>query len=116
VAKKKQTLSIIDHGLIINGEIECNGEIIVKGKILGKIKTETLVIAESGYVEADCDVETVIIGGDYNGNLTVNGVMKILSSGKCSGKVFCQDIIVENGSTLNASVDCSLTPNTLMKE
>ena len=110
MAKNKQALSIIDHGLTINGEIDCNGEIIIKGKVSGKITAETLVIAESGNVEADCEVETAIIGGDYNGTLTVRGVMKILASGKCSGKVLCKDMVVENGSTLNASVDCSLAP------
>ncbi|MBF0449494.1 MAG: polymer-forming cytoskeletal protein [Candidatus Magnetomorum sp.] len=110
MAKNKHPLSIINHGLTINGEIECNGEVIIKGNVSGKIKAEILVIADTGCVEADCEVGTVIIGGDYNGNLTVNGIMKILSSGKCSGKVLCQDMVVENGSTLNASVDCSLTP------
>jgi cytoskeletal protein CcmA (bactofilin family) len=103
-----QNLSILDNGLIINGEIDCDGEIIVRGQIKGSVKAETLVIAETGSVEADCTADGVIIGGTYNGNLTVNGIMKILSTGKCSGKVLCQDMVVENGSTLNASVDCSL--------
>jgi len=108
MSKNNQTLSILDNGLIINGDIECDGEIIVRGKVKGTLKTETLVIADAGIVDADCTADAVIIGGEYNGNLTVNGIMKILSTGKCSGKVLCQDMVVENGSTLNASVDCSL--------
>jgi len=109
LAKKTQPLSIIDQGLIIRGNIECDGELIIKGQVFGNIKAETLVIADTGIVESDCEVKNIIIGGDYNGNLTANGIMKILSTGKCSGKVLCQDMVVENGSTLNASVDCSLT-------
>jgi len=109
VSKNKQNLSILDQGLTINGDIECDGEVIIKGKVTGTIKAETLVIADTGVVEADCNVETVIIGGDYNGNLTAKGIMQILRTGKCSGKVLCKDMVVENGSTLNASVDCSLS-------
>jgi cytoskeletal protein CcmA (bactofilin family) len=108
MSKKNQILSILDQGLVINGNIECDGEIIVRGTVKGTLKAETLVISETGTVDADCTADAVIIGGDYNGNLTVNGIMKILSTGKCSGKVLCQDMIVKNGSTLNASVDCSL--------
>jgi cytoskeletal protein CcmA (bactofilin family) len=111
MSDNKQPLSILDQGLIINGKIESDGEVIIRGKVTGTITAETLVIAESGIVDADCTAEAVIIGGDYNGNLTVNGIMKILSTGKCSGKVLCQDMVVENGSTLNASVDCSLGSN-----
>jgi len=112
MSSKKQYLSILDKGLIINGEIETDGEVIVRGKVKGTIKAETLVIADTGIVDADCTADAVVIGGEYNGNLTVNGIMKILSTGKCSGKVLCQDMVVENGSTLNASVDCSLGSDT----
>jgi cytoskeletal protein CcmA (bactofilin family) len=108
MSNNNQHLSILDKGLIINGDIECDGEVIVRGKVKGNLKVETLVISETGAVDADCTADAVIIGGDYNGNLTVNGIMKILSTGKCSGKVLCQDMVVKNGSTLNASVDCSL--------
>jgi len=108
MSTRNSALSIIDSGLVINGEIESNGEIIVRGQVKGTLKAETLVIADTGAVYADCTVDAVIIGGEYNGDLTVNGIMKILSTGKCSGKVLCQDMVVENGSTLNASVDCSL--------
>jgi cytoskeletal protein CcmA (bactofilin family) len=111
MSKKNQDLSILDKGLTINGEIECDGEVIVRGNVKGTLKAETLVIADTGNVEAECTAGAVIIGGEYNGNLTVNGIMKILSTGKCSGKVLCQDMVVENGSTLNASVDCSLGRN-----
>jgi len=111
VAKNKHPLSIIDKGVIIKGSIESDGELIIHGQVFGNIKAQTLVIGETGSVESDCEVNNVIIGGDYNGNLTANGIMKMLSTGKCSGKVFCQDMVVENGSTLNASVDCSLNPN-----
>jgi len=107
VSKTNLALSILDEGLNIKGDLESNGEVIIKGEFEGTIKAETLVIYKTGTVEADCDVESAIIGGVYNGNLRVSGVMKILKTGKCSGKVFCKDMVVENGSTMNASVDCS---------
>jgi len=111
MSANKQLLSILDIGLMINGKIESDGEVIVRGKVTGTLTADTLVIAETGVVDADCTASAVIIGGEYNGNLTVNGIMKILSTGKCSGTVLCQDMVVENGSTLNASVDCSLGSN-----
>jgi len=109
VAKKPETLSIIDKGMNVDGKIKCDGKLIIKGEVNGDIESETVIIAREGVVNAKINVGYIVIGGAYEGELRASGVMKILSTGKCSGKVWCKDIVVENGSMLNANVDCSLT-------
>lgn len=106
--KKLETLSIIDSGMVVEGKIRSEGKLIIKGLVKGNIFGEHVIIAKEGSVEADCNVGTIIIGGNYDGELTATNIMKILASGKCSGRVKCKDMVVENGSTLNASVDCSM--------
>jgi len=108
LAQQTDSLSIIDTGLTITGEIQCTGQLIIKGTVKGTITAESVVIAKEGNVFAKSQLETIVIGGNYEGELSASGVLKILSTGKCSGKVICKDIVVENGSTLNASVDCSV--------
>jgi len=108
VPKMTESLSIVDTGMVIEGKINSTGRLIIKGLVKGEIKGENVIIAKEGTVEADVNVETITIGGNYDGQLEATNIMKILSTGKCSGKVKCKDMVVENGSVLNASVDCSL--------
>ncbi|MFH1154987.1 MAG: polymer-forming cytoskeletal protein [Pseudomonadota bacterium] len=105
---KKNTinLSIIDRDLEIDGTIVSKGKLIIKGSIKGSIKGETLIIAEEGNVSADAHVESITIGGNFQGELVASRELIILSTGRCSGKVTCRDLIVENGGILNADVAC----------
>ena len=107
MARKTENMSIIDSGMTFEGTMSSQGTLIIKGIVKGRIEGEHIIIAKEGLVTAECHADSVVIGGSYDGDLKVKGVMKILSTGKCSGKVSCKDIVVENGSTLNASVDCS---------
>ena len=46
------------------------------------------------------------IGGKFQGELTASKDLIILASGRCTGKVEYQDLVVENGGILNAEVLC----------
>ena len=104
--KQSVNLSIIDRDLEIDGSIISKGKLIIKGSIKGSIKGETLIIAEEGCVAADIQVESITVGGHFQGDLAASRELVILSTGKCAGKVACRDLIVENGGVLNADVSC----------
>ena len=101
-----KNISIIDSGLTVDGTISCQGELIVKGTLKGQLDGETVVIAEEGAVYAETKVKRITIGGTFEGNLKVAEDLTILATGKCSGKVACQDMTFEAGGVLNADVTC----------
>ncbi|OQY13055.1 MAG: hypothetical protein B6I31_01930 [Desulfobacteraceae bacterium 4572_19] len=106
MSKKKESknLSIIDSDLKIEGKLESKGRLVIKGTVRGSIIGETIIIAEGGNVCSDAQVASITIGGSFEGDITASNELIILSTGKCSGKASCKDLVVENGGVLNADV------------
>lgn len=104
--RKSENISIIDSGLTIDGSISCQGKLIIKGTVKGNLEGETVVIADEGSLYADASVESVTIGGLFEGSIQASKELIVLSSGKCAGKVVCKDLVVEAGGVLNAEVTC----------
>jgi len=110
--KKRQNLSIIDKELKIDGSISSTGKLIIKGQVTGTIEGDVVIIAEDGFVNSsDTKVSSITIGGNFQGEVSASKELIILATGVCSGKVECQDLIVENGGVLNAAVSCKTESN-----
>ncbi len=99
-----KNLSIIDNDLTVDGTITSNGNLIVRGTLKGSMTGEKVVIAEEGSVFADVKVSSMTIGGTFEGNITANDELVILSTGSCTGTVLCKNLSVEMGGMLNATV------------
>ena len=105
--KSRKNLSIIDRELKIDGSISSTGKLIIKGKVTGTIDGDVVIIAEDGIVNSSATkVSSLTIGGNFQGEVSASKELIILATGTCSGKVECQDLIVENGGILNADVSC----------
>lgn len=105
--KNTKNLSIIDKELKIDGSIESCGKLIIKGEVKGTINGDVVIIAQDGEVNSTLTkVSRLTIGGSFKGELIASKELVILATGFCSGKVVCQDLIVENGGVLNADISC----------
>lgn len=104
---KSGAISIIDKGLTINGTLSSRGRLIIKGTIKGTLIGETMIIAPEGAVYADTKATDITVAGKFEGNLQASEALTILSTGNCTGKVICKDLIVEAGGILNAEVTCT---------
>lgn len=107
MASKTKNLSIIDKDLKVEGELSCEGKLVIKGIVQGSISGDSVIIAEEGQVFSDMEVSDMTIGGVFEGKVTASGKVVILSSGKCTGTVTCNDLIVESGGIINAEVICT---------
>lgn len=104
---KTKNLSIIDNDLRVEGELSSEGKLVIKGIVKGSISGESVIIAEEGQVYSDMEVNDVTIGGVYEGAVKAKGKVVILASGKCTGTVTCNDLIVESGGIINAEIICT---------
>ena len=104
--RKSEHISIIDSGLTIDGSISCKGKLIIKGTVKGTLEGESVVIADEGGLYAEASVESVTVGGVFEGSIQASKELIVLASGKCSGRVVCKDLVVEAGGVLNAEVTC----------
>ena len=104
---KSKNFSIVDKGLTVDGTVSCKGKLIIKGTVRGKLEGETVIIAEEGAAYAETAVQSMTIGGKFEGHIEASNELIILSSGVCSGKVICKNLVVEAGGILNAEVSCT---------
>jgi cytoskeletal protein CcmA (bactofilin family) len=99
-----EDFSIIDKELTIDGTVSTTGRLIVKGILKGKVIGKNVVIAEEGSVYANVKVASMTIGGTFEGEIRALKKLILLSTGKCTGKVVCKDLVIETGGILNAQV------------
>jgi cytoskeletal protein CcmA (bactofilin family) len=106
VKKISEDFSIIDKELTIDGTVSTTGRLIVKGVLKGTVIGKNVVIAEEGSVYANAKVASMTIGGTFEGEIRALKKLILLSTGKCTGKVVCKDLVIETGGILNAQVTC----------
>lgn len=102
--KNTQNLSIIDRDLSVEGAIVSTGRLVIKGTVKGAITGEDVIIAEEGVVYSNMKIANLTIGGTFQGEVNAKEELVILSTGNCSGKVVCKNLVVEGGGKLNAQV------------
>ncbi|HEY2849043.1 MAG TPA: polymer-forming cytoskeletal protein [Gemmatimonadaceae bacterium] len=78
-------------------QIECDvgGEINVGGK---------LVIGEKGVVHANVQTADAIIMGQYEGNMTATGEVEIAETGRVSGNITTDSLVILKGGFFNGTV------------
>jgi cytoskeletal protein CcmA (bactofilin family) len=94
----------IDKDTEITGDIRFKDSFRIDGKFKGKILSGTsLIIGESGDVEADIEVGSLSINGNVKGNLNASDLIEIFSQGKVTGKMKTPKLIIEEGAFFQGS-------------
>ena len=104
MTRKKTFISIVDDGFSVEGTIEFSGELLIRGRVGGKVKGNTVTIAEEGAASADMRVERLTIGGRFDGDVHASVELVVLPTGRCDGRVQCPSLVVHEGGRLNADV------------
>jgi cytoskeletal protein CcmA (bactofilin family) len=107
VKDKGETFSIIDKGMTVDGSLVGNGNLVVNGMVKGTITGQSVVISEGGQIAADTKVETMTVGGSFDGRVETSGQLVILATGRCTGEIVCGDLVVEAGGRRDARVSCT---------
>ncbi len=94
----------IDKDTEITGDIRFKDSFRIDGKFKGKILSgSSLIIGETGDVEADIQVGSLSINGKVNGNLNAADLIEIFSQGKVTGKMKTPKLIIEEGAFFQGS-------------
>ncbi|MBI3625554.1 MAG: polymer-forming cytoskeletal protein [Candidatus Rokubacteria bacterium] len=76
-------------------ECEVGGEVNVGGK---------LVIGQKGVVTADVRTVDAIIMGQYEGNMVATGNVEIAATGRASGNIQTDSLVISKGGFFNGNV------------
>ncbi len=92
----------ISQGTIIEGKIKTTEDLRLDGTIVGEVKSEKkLVLGQTGKIEGTVICNDSSIKGRIEGELTVKGVLHLLSTALIKGKIKARKMIVDEGAAYN---------------
>ena len=96
----------ISRGVEVSGDVRFAGMLQVEGRVSGKLISEsgTLVIEQTGEVNAEVEVGVCVIRGALHGNLNIGSRVEVSRTGRIQGDIKTPVLIVEEGALLMGSV------------
>jgi cytoskeletal protein CcmA (bactofilin family) len=104
---------IVGQGISLTGEIAACDKLMVEGTVkVALTKTRAIEIADTGrFTDGKAEVEEAVIGGVYEGELTVRGRLLIRSSGRVDGTIRYRDLEIERGGRIAGSLHALDAPD-----
>jgi len=100
------TYGLFGKGVEITGDIVFADQLQVEGKVTGRLLSEngTLIIGETGRVDAQIEVKVCVINGVVNGNVNARSRVDIRRGGRVSGDLVTAVLIIEEGAVFNGNI------------
>ena len=91
-------MSVIDHGCDLSGHLAFVGTLVVNGKFQGELSSsDTLLVGETGELQADVQVGTVIVSGQIKGNIIAHDRVELHGSARVFGDIETPVLVLEAG-------------------
>ncbi len=98
-------LAVIGDAARLEGKFTIDDSIQIECEIAGEINVEgKLVIGEKGVVRAAVNTVDAIIKGQYQGDMVVTGDVVITSTGRVSGSIVTDSLVIAKGGFFNGTV------------
>ena len=98
--------SIIASGLTIEGKIEGAGHVRIAGDFKGDVNVQGNLTIESGaHVTGGVKADTVIIGGQLDGNIDAASRVELLQTGVLNGELKAGSLTVAAGSRMRGKAE-----------
>jgi cytoskeletal protein CcmA (bactofilin family) len=95
---EQAAMSIIDHGCDLSGHLTFAGTLVVNGKFQGEISSQdSLLIGETGELQADVQAGTVIVNGQIKGHITARERVELHGSARVFGDIDTPVLVLEAG-------------------
>jgi cytoskeletal protein CcmA (bactofilin family) len=108
----------IGRGIEVKGDIAFADRLQIDGKIDGKLTSDsgTLIVGETGQVEAHIDVGVCVVHGAIQGNLVARSKLEIRKTGRVHGDVITPVLLVEEGAVFNGAIRMSQEAGARLQE
>jgi len=97
--------AFIDQGSEFEGKLSFRDTVRIDGKFRGEIASEnTLIVGESGEIDATIRSSTVVISGTVNGDVIAKDRVVLHKTARVEATLQCGSIAIEEGAQLNGSI------------
>jgi cytoskeletal protein CcmA (bactofilin family) len=98
----------VDVGTELVGELRFRDTFRIDGHLKGRIVSEnTLIVGESGHVEAEIDCGVVSIRGSVNGKVHARQRIELLAGCRVHATLVAPKVVIEEGAFFEGSCDMS---------
>jgi cytoskeletal protein CcmA (bactofilin family) len=99
----------MDVGTEFHGELRFRNTFRIDGKLKGRIVSEnTLIVGESGEVDAEIECGVVSIRGTVSGRIQGRERIELLAGSKVQATLVSPRLVIEEGAFFQG--DCEMTP------
>jgi cytoskeletal protein CcmA (bactofilin family) len=98
-------LSVVGETARVEGKFEIADSIQIECAVGGELRVGgKLVIGEKGVVNADVHTVDAIVMGQYDGNMTATGNVEIAATGRVSGNIKTDSLVISKGGCFSGNV------------
>lgn len=97
--------AFIDQGSEFEGKLSFRDTVRIDGRFHGEITSEnTLIVGESGEIDAEIRSKTVVVSGTVHGNVTAEAKVVLHKSARVEGDIQTPSIVVEEGAMITGKI------------
>ena len=97
--------AFIDQGSSFEGKLSFKDTVRIDGSFRGQIASEnTLVVGETGEIDANIESQTVIISGSVTGDVKATQKIVLHKSAVVEGNLETSTLVVEEGASFNGQI------------
>jgi cytoskeletal protein CcmA (bactofilin family) len=97
--------AFIDQGSEFTGKLRFKDTVRIDGRFEGEISSDnTLIVGETGVIEANIQSEVVIVSGEVNGDIRAGRQVVLHKSARVAGAVDTVSLVIEDGAVLTGQV------------
>ena len=97
--------AFIDQGSEFEGKLTFKDTVRIDGRFRGEISSEnTLIVGESGTIEASIRSNTVVVSGTVEGNIVAGQQVVLHKTAKVHGDMSAPSLIIEDGAVFNGQI------------
>jgi len=100
--------AFIDQGSKFEGKLSFKDTVRIDGAFTGEISSEnTLIVGETGEIEASIKSNTVVISGTVVGDVVAGRQIVLHKTARVEGNLKAPSMVMEQGALMNGSVEMS---------
>jgi cytoskeletal protein CcmA (bactofilin family) len=97
--------AFIDQGSSFEGKLSFKDTVRIDGHFSGQISSEnTLVVGETGVIEANVRSQTVIISGVVAGDIVAGAKVILHKTARVDGNIETPSLVMEDGAVINGQL------------
>ena len=96
---------LIGESVVITGTVKAENEVTIQGSIDGDVDCHSVLVTKTGNIKGKLKAENIKVEGKVEGEININNLLQIHSSGSVNGKVFYGNIQIEEGGKLLGEIN-----------